>query len=127
MLDRSKQNKKLKTVKDSRVSAQVLRRSLDETTALHTEPILKEELYRCLVEHSPDLLMLFDLERRCKFVSASVKPMLGYEPEELIEKPINNFVHPDDWSVLPSLEKEEDLHDDKVRMPQFRVKKKDGT
>jgi PAS domain S-box-containing protein len=128
MLDLSKQNKKLKTVNEElQVSAQVLRSTLDETTALHNDLIIKEKVYHALVDNSRDLLMLFDLERRCKFVSASVMQMLGYDPEELIEKPIHDFVHPDDWSGLPSPDKEKDLHDDKVRMQQFRMKKKDGT
>lgn len=43
-----------------------------------------------------DTVCAVDEAGRCAYLSASCEALLGYKPEELIGKPIIDFVHPDD-------------------------------
>ena len=49
----------------------------------------RNELYRAVMAASFSFLFRIDLENRFSFVSPSVEPFLGYEPDELTGKPIS--------------------------------------
>ena len=56
-----------------------------------------DSLYRLLVEHSPDVTFLVDLEGEvCTYVSSAVRLLLGRDPMELTGRSLTDFVHPDD-------------------------------
>jgi PAS domain S-box-containing protein len=48
----------------------------------------QEEFQRYLLESFPDLILVIDLEERYSFVSSRIRDLLGYRPEELIGKTI---------------------------------------
>jgi PAS domain S-box-containing protein len=48
----------------------------------------QEEFQRHLLESFPDLILVIDLEERYNFVSSRIRDLLGYRPEELIGKKI---------------------------------------
>jgi PAS domain S-box-containing protein len=48
----------------------------------------QEEFQRYLLESFPDLILVIDLEERYSFVSARIRDLLGYRPEEFIGKTI---------------------------------------
>ncbi len=54
-----------------------------------------EELYKKIVDHIFDLVALTDLKGKIRFVGASYR-VLGYDPDDLIDKNILDFVHPAD-------------------------------
>jgi PAS domain S-box-containing protein len=50
----------------------------------------QEEFQRYLLESFPDLILVIDLEERYSFVSSRIRDLLGYRPEELIGKKIED-------------------------------------
>src|ERR1039457_24110 len=53
-----------------------------------------EDWYRDLVEHSKDLLCVHDLEGRFLSVNPAPAGLLGYSVEEMLQKPMRDFVDP---------------------------------
>jgi PAS domain S-box-containing protein len=66
-----------------------------------TEKRLKESenLLRQITENIQDTLMLTDKNLIITYASASYKWVLGYEPSEMMGKPICEFIHPDDLTT----------------------------
>jgi PAS domain S-box-containing protein len=55
------------------------------------------DLFRTLVENVANAIFLIDLDsEECIYVSPSVRTLLGRDAEELIGRPLTDFVHPDD-------------------------------
>lgn len=76
---------------------------------LEAEAALKksENQYRLLVETSQDIVWSTDTKGRITFVNSAVKKVLGYETDELINRPFINF-------ILPSLVVRESANLEKV-------------
>jgi diguanylate cyclase (GGDEF)-like protein/PAS domain S-box-containing protein len=55
-----------------------------------------EARIRALVEHSNDVVTVLDRSLRVRWQAASVRGLLGVEPDSLIGAPIDALVHPDD-------------------------------
>ena len=55
-----------------------------------------EERFRALVQNSLDFVALRDLDNTIRYVSPSVKEVLGYEPEEMLGTLVPDYIHPDD-------------------------------
>ena len=51
----------------------------------------QEEFERDLLENFPDLILVVDLEGRYRFVSARVRDLLGCEPEDLLNKKVEEL------------------------------------
>jgi PAS domain S-box-containing protein len=63
----------------------------------NTEPSEQEgDLYRALIEESNDIATIVDAEGTMQYVSPSVRRVLGYHPEELVEDTGYEYVHPED-------------------------------
>ncbi len=54
-----------------------------------------EEKYRFLVENSKDVIWKMDLQERWTFVSGNVEKVNGYRPDEMVGKPIWDFIAPE--------------------------------
>src|SRR6202011_2951112 len=61
-----------------------IRRALEEN----------EDWYRDLVEHSQDLLCVHDLQGRFLSVNPGPARLLGYSVEEMLQKPMRDFIDP---------------------------------
>lgn len=59
-----------------------------------------ERRYRLLAENAMDLVVALDMHAHIQWVSPSVEPLLGYQPEELTEKFAAMLLHPDDLHTL---------------------------
>jgi PAS domain S-box-containing protein len=55
-----------------------------------------EQLHRYMVDNSPDLIYILDLEGRFTFVNNSVKRLLGYDKAQLIGKHYSDIVVEED-------------------------------
>jgi PAS domain S-box-containing protein len=60
----------------------------------------REKYFRTLTENVLDILTVVDQEGVVLYKSASLKSVLGYEPEELIGKSVFNHIHPDDMAKV---------------------------
>lgn len=56
----------------------------------------QEEHFRSLIENAADIVHVVDATGRIRYISPSVERILGYSPEELVGKPGQEFVHPED-------------------------------
>src|SRR5678810_346919 len=50
----------------------------------------QEEFQRRMLESFPDLILVIDLEERYKFVSARIGDLLGYRPEDLLGRKLDD-------------------------------------
>jgi PAS domain S-box-containing protein len=55
-----------------------------------------EAYFRSLIENTSDIISVLDGEGGIRYVSPAVERILGYRPDELIDKDALGFVHPDD-------------------------------
>lgn len=55
-----------------------------------------EARYRFLAEHTVDMILLTDKTGRCLYASPASRGLLGYEPDEMLQIPASDAIHPDD-------------------------------
>jgi diguanylate cyclase (GGDEF)-like protein/PAS domain S-box-containing protein len=55
-----------------------------------------EEHFRLLAENASDVIVRFDPDGVCKWISPSISVLAGWEPEELVGTLLRPFLHPDD-------------------------------
>lgn len=60
-----------------------------------SEPIENDDLYRDLVEHSHDLICTHDLQGILLSINKAPLEILGYSRDEMLNKPLRNFVAPE--------------------------------
>ncbi len=58
-----------------------------------------EEWFRGLIENATDLIAVVDVDGRIDYHSPSAKRLLGYSPEEVLGRPVTDFIHPDDIAI----------------------------
>jgi len=64
-----------------------------ENASLYSDLERSEEKYRELVNNLQDGIFITQ-DEKCKYVNAALAHMLGYEVEEMVDKPFENFVSP---------------------------------
>ncbi|MCW4008669.1 MAG: PAS domain S-box protein [Candidatus Bathyarchaeota archaeon] len=86
-----------------------LKRSICEAAkGQRAEKLLREaeNRLRLITENIQEILLLVDRDLVITYASASVKWVLGYEPDKIVGKSITEFIHPDDLpTVLSAIEK----------------------
>jgi PAS domain S-box-containing protein len=99
----------------------------DVTARKRTEAELKasERRYRSLVEGLQEGIWVIDENAVTTFVNPAMAEMLGYEAEEMVGRPLTDFVFPEDRGDV-----EEHLarrRDDIAEVHDFNFRRKDGT
>jgi PAS domain S-box-containing protein len=76
----------------------VVRTYTDVTSRRKAEAAVadSEKRYRLLADNSSDIIVVRRLSGEWSYISPACRPILGYEPEELQERPTEDLVHPDD-------------------------------
>ena len=55
-----------------------------------------EAAYRLIMEEATDMISRHDRNGITTFVSPAVRQVLGYAPEDIVNRPVSDFAHPDD-------------------------------
>lgn len=85
-----------------------------------------EGRFQALVQNSLDFIMLCDPDKSIRYVSPSVKDVLGYEPEEMLGTLVPEYIHPHDYAAAAQ-DLERVLVDPFVRAEPVRYRRRDGT
>jgi PAS domain S-box-containing protein len=112
-----------------------LQRRIAELEASETEGILlkqlpgkREDIFRALVENSPDGIVLLGSELEVLYENPSAARILGYESGEFIGKDTLGVIHPEDmFKAARRLTKMIQNPDDPGSHAQLRVRHNDGT
>ncbi|WP_343328301.1 PAS domain-containing protein [Polaribacter staleyi] len=73
---------------------------ITEQKRIRNEIEKAEEMYRILTDNSNDLICLHEMDSTFKYISPSIKGILGYEQAELLGKKVFKVVHKEDISSL---------------------------
>jgi len=103
-----------------------LRRSLKLSDSQKAEKELsqREERYRSLVEEINDVVYSVDSEGLITYVNPAIEPVLGYQPSEIIGRPIFEFFFSEDLSQLK--EKIQLIYAGHLEPSEWRMKTKSG-
>ncbi|WP_341220308.1 PAS domain S-box protein [Polaribacter atrinae] len=85
-----------------------------------------EEMYRILTDNSNDLICLQEPDSTFRYISPSIKNLLGYDQLDFLGKQVFSIVHEDDIQELKLAMKEKLFNDFNVEAFSFRVLHKDG-
>jgi len=85
-----------------------------------------EEKYRRLVEESTEIIFSLTEAFLIHYVSPNVKQFLDYNSEEVIDRSIFDFIHPDDLGVLQEMMGEVKDFLAKNQFLEFRLRNKNG-
>lgn len=108
------------------VNVYAMARNINELVSARSKILASEERYRLISENSRDIISLLDENLNYKFLSSSVKDILGYDYQELIGINAFDITHPEDSTRLKNEKFEEDNYDIEVRSSISRIRKKDG-
>ncbi|TXD45813.1 PAS domain S-box protein [Polaribacter sp. IC073] len=85
-----------------------------------------EELYRLLANNANDLVCLQEPDSTFKYISPSIKNLLGYEPSDFLGRQVFNIVHKDDIDDLQTAMNKKIFSNAMSDAYSFRVRHKEG-
>ncbi len=88
---------------------------------------ISEERFRAIIERSTDIVMILGEDGRVRYVGASIKHLLGYDPATLIGKPVSELCHADDLHVIDGALKDIAAEQESVHSVEVRVRHSEGT
>ncbi|MBM4241795.1 MAG: PAS domain S-box protein [Euryarchaeota archaeon] len=111
----------------SKLRQRVSKLEKSENRLKEREKTLKEteKRFRLVTDNMLDIISICDLEAVITYVSPSVKNVLGYDPEYMLDKPIFDFMHPDDLEIVKT-SFQEHLADFSPGKANYRLKHADG-
>lgn len=91
----------------------------EQLNNLHENLRESAEYYRALIENSSDITMVLDQEGRLLYGSPAIKRVLGYDPDSLVGKPVNDYMEslPNNSAVGELLHRQEDSRPNYVEYP----------
>ncbi len=84
------------TLPDGRTGRIVVLRDVHEASLARRALAESDARFRLLAEHASDLVCMADAQRRLVWVSPNVERTLGWTPDDMLGRMLNEFVHPDD-------------------------------
>ncbi|MDP5106721.1 MAG: PAS domain-containing protein, partial [Polaribacter sp.] len=85
-----------------------------------------DEMYRLLTDNSNDLICLQEPDSTFKYISPSVKTLLGYEPSDFLGKKVFSIINREDINLLRSVIEKRTLSRNYSEAISFRIRHKDG-
>ncbi len=90
----------------------ILRNRLEDEIRVRTTELYKSETkFRTIVQQLSDLIIVIDAEGIIRYISPAGVRMLGYQPEEMLNISVFNYVHPGDMEYAV-IEMEKTLQED---------------
>lgn len=65
-------------------------------TTDETDGVLAERRFQAMLENSSDVISIHDPPGRMVYQSPSIKPVMGYDEGELLDRNVLDYIHPDD-------------------------------
>jgi PAS domain S-box-containing protein/putative nucleotidyltransferase with HDIG domain len=87
----------------------------------------REAYFRSLIENAQDIITVHDLRGWIIYQSASVQRVLGYEPDELIDRDLTEMLDPADVKRVQEVFSQTAQDEGIDRAIEFRFKHKDGS
>jgi PAS domain S-box-containing protein len=84
-----------------------------------------ERQFRLLAEHSLDMIHRHTPDDICIYISPASKTILGYDPDELIGRPVFKVLHPDDAHNVPDYKSRLNRKNHTAKIS-YRVRHRDG-
>ena len=85
-----------------------------------------KEHYEALIHNTKDIIALVDGQGRFLYLSAAVKQVLGYQPEELIGSDSFVLIHPEDFPQAKARFERQKIYPDEVIPLIFRLRHRNG-
>jgi PAS domain S-box-containing protein len=85
-----------------------------------------EEKYRRLVEESTEIIFSMDPDLTLTYVSPNVKQFLGYEPVEVLQRKLTEFLHESDLLEFEKMASEQINFLENNQVLEFKLRRKDG-
>ncbi len=83
--------------------------------------------HRTMIENISDVIEIVDIDGTAKYVSPNVEHDFGWSADELLGKPGNEYIHPDDYLSVLRLFRELRKAPKVVSSAEYRIKCKDGS
>ncbi|HEU0064557.1 MAG TPA: PAS domain S-box protein, partial [Flavisolibacter sp.] len=111
---------------DKKVSLLSVSRDISDRKKAEESILQSEKFYRTLIADSSNGTILSNADGIITYTSHAIKPVLGYEEDEILGRNLFDFVHPDDYKwAMESFQKEIDETPD-VKSIVIRLLQKSG-
>ena len=105
-----------------RMAGATMEQKEDADTAVR----LSEDRFRSLIQNSSDVTIIIDAEGIYRYLSPAVEQLLGYRPDELVDKRATDFIHPDDTDYVRQRLGAEFQASTGTAVLEFRMLRRDG-
>ena len=82
-----------------------------------------DEVHRLLIDNAPDLVCVLDGHGRFRFLNATVRDLLGYEPDALLGEPYSRLIDGEDLEIARNLFDEDRAGSGDLRRAELRLKR----
>lgn len=109
------------------VAVRAIKESDEKNKRRKAEKLLKESerTFRLLAENSTDMISRVKPNGDYLYVSPASKEVLGYEPEEMVDTSLYDYIHPEDFDEIEKIRTNKG--DKEILLFTYRVKRKDGS
>ncbi|HLF87894.1 MAG TPA: HD domain-containing phosphohydrolase [Anaerolineales bacterium] len=87
----------------------------------------REEHFRALIDNAPDGIVLVAEDGKIKYVSPSTQRIMGYIPEDIVDREPGELTHPEDLPKVLALLNDMMQQPGQVMTSQYRFRHKDGS
>jgi PAS domain S-box-containing protein len=85
-----------------------------------------EQKFRLLAENSEDIISVHAIDGTIWYLSPSVKTVLGYEVDDILGRPFDQYVHPEDRHKFVSAGQMPSFSENDSLIVRYRILRKDG-
>ena len=86
-----------------------------------------QQRFQALIENALDIITILNSDGTVRYESPSIKRILGYEPDELIDQNVFDYIHPDDSPKVLNIFHQAVQDPSTLGAVEFRFKHRDGS